>query len=169
MTRLFSYVLPSLVFASLASGSMGCAVTDSGEPDDGADWDVVSCDFDPQMQWDILAPVLQLQRADRHACMVVKRRDECGADEICKAVPFTVLEVQIGAEDRVQTHDDPSAMSWHSTHHNWEDYGEFDLDGVRYRLETIFGPQVRYELTALELDSERRIWGPFTLEPVNPR
>jgi hypothetical protein len=173
MTRRSSLVgsLVSLAVSLVAVAA--CSSDDApGESPDGGGADAgpiapSRCNFDESVQWDLLGETLQVQSADGGTCLAIERRNDCPADSICKAVPFTVLEARIGHAGTVVTQTESAAMAWHATHHNWLDTADLDLDGVRYHLTFTYGETSVYTVEARR--GPTVLWGPVTLAPVNPR
>ncbi len=133
------------------------------------------CGFDDSVVWDRYATIWQLQSDDGQTCVWLERRNDSEPDIIYKAVPFTLLDFKAGHAGVVDHMEDPGKMSWTSTHHNWMDVAEAWDDAVRYRLEDRYpldpvGPDFvdRFDLTAIDEQSEAVLWGPIRLHPYKP-
>ena len=142
-----------------ASHDAGVDAGDAG----GGDLATADCQFDPSVTWFILGEILQMQSADQSTCVWMRRKNECPDGWICMAVPFSLLEIRIGHAGQVVEINDPAALSWASTHHNWEDVGQATANGTTYTLSGVqYGQQ--YELLATGAES----YGPILLLPFNP-
>lgn len=138
----------------------GDAGGDSGGDNSGGEG---PCRFDPNISWDMLGQILQMQSKDKRTCVWLHRIGECPAGWICKAVPFDLLSVRIGHDGTVIEESEAKNLSWESTHHNWADVGTVRHDGTTYTLQgTEYGQQ--YDLTASGAVS----FGPVTLLPYAP-
>ena len=131
----------------------------------------VDCDFNRAIQWELLTETLQIESRDGTTCMWMSRMKNCTFD-ICKAHPFKILDVRIGAQGTTVRQADVNAMDWQPTHHNWNDSATIDRGDVRYELQFLFdgadaSPQ--YTLTATNRTTNTALWGPVALLPINPR
>jgi hypothetical protein len=121
------------------------------------------CRFDPNINWDILGEVLQMQSKDRRTCVWLHRIGKCPDGWICKAVPFDLLAARIGHDGTVIEESDAKNLSWTSTHHNWADTGTVQHQGTTYTLQgSEYGNQ--YDLSASGAVS----FGPVSLFPYKP-
>lgn len=127
------------------------------------------CGFDPFLPWTPLGEILQLSDAGEDTCVWLQRRNDC--DGICKAVPFTLEVMRVGRDGMVVEIDDPGSLSWHSTHHNWDDRGEALSASTRYLLQVSLADtgvhHLAYTLTAFARSSEAELWS-VPLTPFEP-
>lgn len=80
---------------------------------------LADCSFDPDLAFDPLGEVLQLQSADGGVCLRLERRNEgAGSDENTR---WTLLDVRVGPLGAVVHVGDPTAVCWNSSHHNFFD------------------------------------------------
>ena len=127
------------------------------------------CGFDETLPWESLGEILQLESPRNDTCIWLSRRNDCPPDGICKAVPFTLERVRVGHDGAVVEIDDPEALSWRSTHHNWCDVGEAWTNTMRYRIEVQVSERFRYayQLTAFDIDTGAMQWSE-RLMPFDP-
>jgi hypothetical protein len=160
------FALSIALVAGACSSPGDARLSDGGLDDGGSDAGEVpsSCDFDPALEFNRYGEILQLAGED--TCMRIERRDDCPAGSICKAVPYTLLEVRLGRGDRFVFVDDLERMSWESTHHNWSDTAEIDDQGTLYQLTYHYEDEFvdRYTLEA----SGEVSFGPIDLVPHAP-
>ncbi|NMB77411.1 MAG: hypothetical protein GYA21_20055 [Myxococcales bacterium] len=121
------------------------------------------CRFDPNVAWDVLGEILQMQSKDKRTCVWLHRIGKCPEGWICKAVPFELLSVRIGHDGTVIEESEPKNLTWEPTHHNWADKATIHHEGTTYTLQGGgFGDQ--YDITASGTVS----FGPVTLYPYGP-
>ena len=133
---------------------------------------IADCDFDPAIVFSRDALVYQLESEDGATCVWLERRDDSEPDVIYKAVPYTLREWKsghAGVVGHVAHVTDLTAMTWESTHHNWNDVATASDGAVRYRLEDWYtfddAFEARFGLYAYDADTDALLWGPITMLP----
>jgi hypothetical protein len=146
------------------NGDGCCPQNCTSAEDDDCGGGQVDCQFDPQVDWWIIAETLQMESADQGTCVWLSRTNLCPAGMICKAIPFSLDEVRIGHDGQVREYDSSNAtLNWSSSWHNWEDSGTIDTGTTVFTL-TALNYGHAYEITA----SGGETWGPILLEPWVP-
>lgn len=142
----------------------------TGDPTTGGS--IADCDFDPAIVFSRDALVYQLESEDGATCVWLERRDDSEPDVIYKAVPYTLREWKSGHAGHVGhvAHvTDLTAMTWESTHHNWNDVATASDGAVRYRLDDWYtfddAFEARFGLYAYDADTDALLWGPITMLP----
>jgi hypothetical protein len=137
--------------ADAADGGGGeCDLSNIPEEPGGAP----DCGFDPGITFDLLTgTVLQLESADGEICMRLERRDDSPFPD-GSATLWTLLNVRVGKKGSVAAIDDPAALCWKVTHHNWLDAARVWTGTNRYDLELTtvggHGGDSTYILTVFE-------------------
>ncbi len=139
------------------------------------------CSFDADLRFNAEGAVLQLQSADESICVRVERRDN-GPGSLANT-EWTLLEMRVGRLGEVALVDDPSALCWYSSHHNFSDWAHAWTGSRHFDLklhEDGHGGARTYELYAFEqgpidanacaplADGSDPIGGPIEGFPVNP-
>jgi hypothetical protein len=193
------------------AGSGGSGLTDSGGPDasatpdasalpdsaelpdsvapgaDGSELppiggDLPDCSFDRGLPFDPAGTVLQLESADQSICVRLERRND-GAGSLAN-VTWTLIDIRVGPLGAVAHVDDPAALCWYSSHHNFLDWAHtwtgtvhYDLkvkldghDGPRTYTLYVFaqGPIDPTASCSPLADGSEPIGDPIELFPVNP-
>ncbi len=91
-----------------------------------------SCFFDPSLRYDPCGPVLQLQSADGTICARIERRNDGDGNDM--NTTWTLLDVRLGPLGEVCHTDDPAALCWFSSHHNYADWAHASCGNRHYDL-----------------------------------
>ena len=158
---------PTEADADTAGASTSTTGGMTGDPTTGGS--IADCDFDPAIVFSRDALVYQLESEDGATCVWLERRDDSEPDVIYKAVPYTLREWKSGHAGVVVHVTDLTAMTWESTHHNWNDVATASDGAVRYRLEDWYtfddAFEARFGLYAYDADTDALLWGPITMLP----
>jgi hypothetical protein len=141
---------------------------------------LADCGFNGSLQFDPQGDVLQLQSADQSVCVRLTRRND-GAGSLAN-IQWTLLDIQLGPLGEVALVDDPAALCWFSSHHNFIDWAHvwtgsrhFDIkfEGLNaasrtYLLYTFEQGPIDPSACAPTITSYDCIGEPIELLPVNP-
>ncbi len=126
-----------------AGGSSGRAGIGGGDQPD--------CGFDPEMVFNADGEILQLQSTDQDLCVRLQRRND-GQGSLANT-KWTLLEIRVGPLGEAFLVDDPSAICWYSSHHNFSDWAHAWTGSRRFDLqlhEDGHGGARTYELWVFE-------------------
>jgi len=118
----------------------------------------VDCNLDPTLSFDDLGETLQIATADGKNCAIFSRRNDCGPDTICKAIPFSLLEARIAHDGQIYEQSDSAQMHWEGTWHNWTDWADVRIDDTCLHLQVIFGDPFQYDIDARNCDTAAVLW-----------
>jgi hypothetical protein len=122
---------------------------------------------------------LQLETADKSVCVRIERRND-GPGSLANT-EFTLLGMHVGPLGEVARIDDPSAICWYSSHHNFNDWAHawsgsrhYDLKMARadhgiaptYTLHVFEGGPLSGGMCAPAADGDCPIGSPIELLPV---
>jgi hypothetical protein len=141
---------------------------------------LADCAFDPVLQFDPSGNVLQLQSADQQVCVRLTRRND-GPGSLANT-KWTLLDIRIGPLQEVALVEDPAALCWFSSHHNFVDWAhawtgirrfELKIEGVSpasrtYVLYTFEQGPVDPSACPPTITGKDCIGEPIELLPVNP-
>jgi len=91
-----------------------------------------SCFFDTSLSYDPCGPVLQLQSADGNVGVRIDRRND-GAGNDANST-WTLLDMRVGPLGEVCHTEDPAALCWYSSHHNFSDWAHVSCGNRHYSL-----------------------------------
>ncbi len=143
--------------------------------------DLADCSFDLELGFDPEGSVLQLLSEDENLCVRLERRND-GAGSLANT-SWTLLSMRVGPLGSVAFVEDPEALCYYSSHHNFLDWAHAWTGATRHDLELIedgHGGSRTYALHTFEqgpIDSDTcapvadgtgPIGDPIELFPVNP-
>jgi hypothetical protein len=91
-----------------------------------------SCFFDANLRYDPCGQVLQLRSADGSVCLRIERRNDGNGNDA--NTTWTLLDVRVGPLGQVCHTDDPAALCWFSSHHNYADWAHASCGDRHYDL-----------------------------------
>jgi hypothetical protein len=91
-----------------------------------------SCFFDTNLRYDPCGQVLQLQSSDGSICLRLERRNDGAGNDA--NTTWTLLDVRVGPLGEVCHTDDPAALCWFSSHHNYADWAHATCGDRHYDL-----------------------------------
>ena len=143
---------------------------------------LADCSFDPDLSYDPEGTVLQLESADKNVCVRLQRRDD-GAGSLANT-NWSLVDIRVGPLGSVAHIDDPAAMCWYSSHHNFRDWVHVWTGSTHHDLrleEDGHGGPRQYELHTFEqrplvdgescsptADGSGPLGGPIDLFPFTP-
>lgn len=90
------------------------------------------CLFDANLPYDPCGSILQLQSADGSICMRIDRRNDGPGTDFNTA--WTLLDVLVGPLGEVCHTNDPGALCWFASHHNFGDWAHVSCGNRHYDL-----------------------------------
>ena len=134
------------------------------------------CNFDPNLTFDFLGDILQLESADKTTCLWLSRTLSGGCrTDTCLKAQFTILGARIGHGGTVVELTSDDSLVWTDSHHNYADRAEMTTADTRYVLEikgvdprpVTFDPVNPTTLSATSTTASQS-WGPAPLVPYAP-
>jgi hypothetical protein len=94
---------------------------------------------------------LQLRSVDGDVCVRIERRNDGSGSNANTS--WTLLDARVGPSGEVCHAGEASALCWHSSHHNFDDWAHVSCGGVHYDINvamTGHGATPTYVLQAFE-------------------
>lgn len=91
-----------------------------------------TCLFDANRRYDPCGSILQLQSADGSICVRIDRRNDGPGTDFNTG--WTLLDVLVGPLGEVCHTNDPAALCWFASHHNYADWAHVSCGNRHYDL-----------------------------------